>query len=107
MLRAIFSQGLLGAPVDPSVLTAGCVMGLGDAVAPATNCTVVMGDPAVPALVCGRTPDERNEINLFSTSKQNGAPRDKANVVDSNPNIFYTQHQKYPGKVALNNPITS
>lgn len=106
MLTAAVSQGLLGAPVDPSVLTAGCVMALGDAVAPATICTVVTGDPAVLALVCGRAPDERNEINLFSTSNQNGAPRDTANVVASNPTIFNTQPQKSAGKVEVDQPIT-
>lgn len=106
MLTALVSQELLGAPVDPSVLTAGCVMALGDAVAPATNCTVVMGDPAVLVLVCGIAPDERNEINLFSTSNQNGAPRDTANVVASNPTIFNTQPQKSAGKVEVDQPIT-
>ncbi len=110
MLTAAVSQGLLGAPVDPlvdpSVLTAGCVMALGDAVAPATNCTVVTGGPAVPVLVCGIAPDERNEINLFSTSNQNGAPRDTANVVASNPTIFNTQPQKPAGKVEVDQPIT-
>jgi hypothetical protein len=88
------------------VLTAGCVMALGDAVAPATNCTVVTFDTAAPALVCGRGPDERNEINLFSTSNQNGAPRDTANVVASNPTIFNTQPQKSAGKVEVDQPIT-
>ncbi len=106
MLIALVSQGLLGAPVDPSVLTACCVMALGDAVAPATNCTVVTGDPAVPALVCGGGPEARNEINLLSTSNQNGAPRDTANVVASNPTIFNTQPQKPAGKVAVDQPVT-
>ena len=105
MLMALVSQGLLGAPVDPSVLAAGCVMALGDALAPATNCTVVTVDPAVPALVCGGGPDERNEINLFSTSNQNGAPRDTANVVASNPTIFNTQPQKSAGNVEVDQPI--
>jgi hypothetical protein len=102
MLTALVSQGLLGALVDPSVLTVGCVMAL----APTTNCTGVTGDPAAPALVCGGGPDERNEINLFSTSNQNGAPRDTANVVASNPTIFNTQPQKSAGKAEVDQPIT-
>src|SRR5260221_14426943 len=106
MLTAAVSQGLLGAPVDPSVLAAGCVMALGDAGAPATICTVVTGDPAVLALVCGRAPDERNDTNLFSTSNQNGAPRDTANDHPSNPTILNTQPQKPPGKVEVDQPIT-
>ena len=63
-------------------------------------------DTAVLALVCGGGPDERNDINLFSKSNQNGAPRDTANVVASNPTIFNIQPDQSVGKVELDHPIT-
>jgi hypothetical protein len=64
-------------------------------------------DTAVPALVCGGGPDERNDVNLFSKSNQNGAPRDTANIVASNPTIFNIQLDQSVGKVELDHPITS
>jgi hypothetical protein len=64
-------------------------------------------DTAVPALVCGGGPDERNEVNLFSKSNQNGAPRDTANIVASNPTIFNIQFDQSVGTLELDHPITS
>ncbi len=68
---------------------------------------VVTVDTAVPVLVCGGGPDERNDVNLFSKSNQNGAPRDTANIVASNPTIFNIQLDQSVGNVALDHPITS
>ena len=68
---------------------------------------VVTVDTAVPALFCGGGPDERNDVNLFSKSNQNGAPRDTANIVASNPTIFNIQLDQSVGNVALDHPITS
>jgi hypothetical protein len=82
-------------------------MTLGDAPPPATGCRVELVDPAVLALVCGGGPDERNPINLLSRSNQNGAPRDTANVVASNPTIFDTQPQTSAGKGEVDQPTTS
>ena len=64
-------------------------------------------DTAVPALVCGGGPDERNDVNLFSKSNQNGAPRDTANIVASNPTIFNIQLDQSVGTLELDHPITS
>ena len=64
-------------------------------------------DTAEPALVCDGGPDERNDINLFSKSNQNGAPRDTANIVASNPTIFNIQLDQSVGTLELDHPITS
>ncbi len=91
--------------VDPLVLAPGGAM-VGDALAPATTCRVVTGGAGGPAFDCGGGPDERNAINLLSKSNQNGAPRDTANVVASNPTIFNAQAQKFAGKLEVDQPIT-
>src|SRR6266702_609661 len=94
--------------VDPAVPVLVC--GGGPDVDTAVPALVCGGGPdvdtAVPALVCGGGPDERNDINLFSKSNQNGAPRDTANVVASNPTIFNAQAQKFAGKLEVDQPIT-
>src|SRR5258708_23740178 len=57
------------------------------------------GDVGAGLGVGGGSPTERNDMNLFNTSNQNGAPNDTASVVASNPTIFTIQLEKLPGRV--------
>ena len=101
-----FSGGLDGAPELPALSCAGGAGGITTVPAfvvcteePFGVITVTVfdnagggdGGAAALELACAGGPDERNDINLFSKSNQNGAPREIANVVASNPTIFKNQ----------------
>ena len=106
MLAALVSQGLLciAVPVDSTVPTPLVLAWDGVPVTATTNCGGVLVDPVAPAFGCGGGPDERKFVNLLSRSNQNGAPRDTANIVASNPKTFNTQFLKSAGNV--DQPIT-